>query len=323
MRPLPSIPCSSNNSTSFDIPLNVPLSVYPNPLPVYTPQLARVSHVPEEEESADIEATEVVAGAATKRVSFSPVVTTIPPSQYISGGQDEVRTSSARILARWQEQHQKNRGGHVRDTRVFWEAFSAEVKSTANGNNSPSRFIPSSVFATRRDEPKAIEPEPRRSKWFNALPQAVSNRWTRQEQPRLDHVRTNPHPSCYACSLTDVYKKADQDTAKETVQNSRKTNGAHHAIRNFATGLEMEVKTTRLLRQLRCILESIRYLSTFLYILEYIYIYICHHPATYIQPGHEIVWPSYLVWMTVCRLSVSSTSLLAYAVATANMWANR
>ncbi|KAI8136754.1 hypothetical protein BJV82DRAFT_584285 [Fennellomyces sp. T-0311] len=205
---------------------------YPNPLPVYTPQLVHPI-----EDTLKKESIEVSSKCARKRVSFSSVVTSIPPpspSQYSDDDHSDTQRkppvvmSSAHLLSRWQQQHQMDRKPNNAaptiprgrsDTRGFWEAFSTEMNNRVapdlrrvardqqpQQTNNPTRFIPSTFAngskplpAVSNDKPIQESPVRKNKTWINALQNRLAMKIPVDEEtkspPRRSWPEQNPPTS--------------------------------------------------------------------------------------------------------------------------------
>ncbi|KAI7885204.1 hypothetical protein K492DRAFT_204256 [Lichtheimia hyalospora FSU 10163] len=177
---MPPIPKDASSCPSTTLP-------YPNPLPVYEPQLTRkaspLSRDDDDEETSSLETNE---SKTRKRVSFSSIVVDIPPpSPYTDDDDNPVSpkytsqrlntggSSSAHILSRWQQQHQRDRlrnairnGAHKNTTahgesksvhsgtRGFWESFNKEMMNSSCGETS---------LTSTTDNSRHIVPESTRS----------------------------------------------------------------------------------------------------------------------------------------------------------------
>lgn len=198
MPPIPKDASSSSSSSSSCPSTTLP---YPNPLPVYEPQLTRKASPlsrDDDDEEEDTSSLETAETKARKRVSFSSIVVDIPPpSPYTDDDDDDdsplspthtsprlntAGSSSAHILSRWQQQHQRDRmrnairnGAHKKSnitsahgesksghsgTRGFWESFNKEMIDRSSSLGEPSLTSPTDHTTTT---PRRIVPEPTRS----------------------------------------------------------------------------------------------------------------------------------------------------------------
>ncbi|KAG2222529.1 hypothetical protein INT45_012843 [Circinella minor] len=184
---MPSIPINNSNTRP-------PIVEFPNPLPVYTPLLTHLATENQEQEEEEQEKqiqkqlptpaleqeikvpssikapVSIPEESVKKRVSFSSVITSIPPPSPFSDDEEvennnnnnnNRRTSStmssAHLLSLWQQEHEKerqrrdrtnppirkittasittninnNNNSQKNDTSTFWEAFSTEMNNRA------------------------------------------------------------------------------------------------------------------------------------------------------------------------------------------------
>ncbi|KAI7858823.1 hypothetical protein BDC45DRAFT_531364 [Circinella umbellata] len=178
---MPSIPNNNSNTRP-------PIGEFPNPLPVYTPllthlateekeqeekqekQIQKQSPTPALEQEIKVPSSIKASGSTPeepikKRVSFSSVITSIPPPSPFSDDEEAENSnnsnnrrssstmSSAHLLSLWQQEHEKerqrrdrtnppvrkiatasittNNNSQKNDTSTFWEAFSTEMNNRA------------------------------------------------------------------------------------------------------------------------------------------------------------------------------------------------
>lgn len=176
MPPIPKDALPPSASTTTTLP-------YPNPLPVYEPQLTRKASPLSRDDEEDNSSLDTTESKSRKRVSFSSIVVDIPPpSPYtddddspVSPKQTSPRggSSSAQLLSKWQQQHQRDRlrnairnGAHKNHTngesnsdhngtRGFWESFNKEMIHRS--------FEKEPTLLTSTTDTRRIMPEPTRS----------------------------------------------------------------------------------------------------------------------------------------------------------------